>query len=76
MSDDEWLGDALFMGLRLTEGLDLRLIEQRYGISVMEKYGAVLAPFIEKKRLLWESGRLRLTREGMLIANDIMGAFV
>ena len=76
LSDDEWLGDALFMGLRLTEGLDLRLIEQRYGISVMEKYGAALAPFIEKKRLLWESGRLRLTREGMLIANDIMGAFV
>jgi len=76
LSDDERLGDALFMGLRLTEGLDVRLIEQRYGIAVMEKYRSALAPFIEKKRLLYESGRLRLTREGMLIANDVMGAFV
>ena len=76
LSDGERLGDALFMGLRLTEGLDVRLIEQRYDISVMEKYGSALAPFIEKKRLLYESGRLRLTREGMLIANDVMQAFV
>ena len=76
LSDDERLGDALFMGLRLTEGLDISLIEQRYGISVMEKYRSALAPFIEKKRLLYESGRLRLSREGMLIANDVMGAFV
>ena len=76
LSDDERLGDALFMGLRLTEGLDVNLIEQRYGISVMEKYGAALAPFMENKHLFLESGRLRLTREGMLIANEVMGAFV
>jgi len=76
LSDGERLGDALFMGLRVTEGLDVRLIEQRYGISVMEKYRSALAPFIKKKRLLCESGRLRLTREGMLIANEVMGAFV
>lgn len=76
LSDGEQLGDALFMGLRLTEGLDVRLIEQRYGISVMEKHRSALAPFIEKKRILYESGHLRLTREGMLIANDVMQAFV
>ena len=72
----ERLGDALFMGLRLTEGIDLGAIRGRYGIDVLERYGAPLQPFIQAGMLVAGAERLRLTRRGMLLANEVMQAFV
>jgi oxygen-independent coproporphyrinogen-3 oxidase len=76
LSPLEWLGDVLFMGLRLTEGLDLESIQRQHGVAVMRKYGTELAPFIAEGLLIHEFGRLQLTRQGMLVANEIMGTFV
>ena len=76
LSDEERLGDALFTGLRLTRGLDLRRIEQRYGVDVWARYGPALEPFVEQGLLVHETDCLRLTRRGMLLANEIMTVFV
>lgn len=76
LSPLEWLSDVLFMGLRLTEGIDLESIQRQYGVAVMREYGEELAPFISEGLLIHEFGRLQLTREGMLVSNEIMGTFV
>ena len=76
MAADERLGDALFTGLRLSDGIDLAAIERRYGVNVWRRFGADLAPFVEAGCLLHEGSRLRLTRHGMLLANDVMAVFV
>jgi oxygen-independent coproporphyrinogen-3 oxidase len=73
---EERLEDALFTGLRLTEGLDPSAIRARYGVDVLERYGAALAPHVAAGRLVQEAGRLRLTPAGMLVANDVMTVFV
>ena len=72
----ERLGDALFTGLRLNEGLDLAAVGRRYGVDVWQRFGADLAPFVDAGCLLREGSRLRLTREGMLVANEVMAVFV
>lgn len=72
----ERLGDALFMGLRLTQGIDLGAIRRRYGVDVPERYGTRLQPFVEAGVLVAGADRLRLTRRGMLLANEVMQAFV
>ena len=72
----EQLEDALFTGLRLTDGVDLPALGACYGVDVWGRYGAALRPHIDAGRLLWSGGRLRLTREGMLVANDVMTIFV
>ncbi len=76
LSHRERLGDALFTGLRLTDGLDLERVRRRYGVEVLGRYGTELAPFLTAGLLVHASGRLQLTRQGMLVANEIMGAFV
>ena len=76
LPDGERLGDALFMGLRLTEGIDLGAIRGRYGVDVLERYGARLQPFVQAGMLVAGAERLRLTRRGMLLANEVMQAFV
>lgn len=76
LSNEERLGDALFTGLRLNRGIDLDILSGRYGIDVWERYGSRLAPFCEAGILVRAQGRLRLTRPGMLLANEVMSVFV
>jgi oxygen-independent coproporphyrinogen-3 oxidase len=76
LTEEERLGDRLFMGLRLTEGIDVRAIEQDHGVDVMARYGAALTPFLDSAFLRLESGRLALTRQGMLVANEVMETFI
>ncbi len=68
--------DALFTGLRLTDGLDLARFAAVYNIDVWRRYGAALQPFVDAGLLCREPDRLRLTREGMLLANEVMAVFV
>jgi len=76
LSPDEQLEEALFTGLRLSAGLDLDEIAARYGVDVWAQYGVALRPFVEEGWLVREGARLRLTRAGMLMANDVMAVFV
>jgi oxygen-independent coproporphyrinogen-3 oxidase len=76
LSRTEQIEEALFMGLRLTEGVDLARVGSRHAVDVWARYGERLAPYIEAGLLVHEAGCLRLTRQGMLLANEVMSAFV
>jgi oxygen-independent coproporphyrinogen III oxidase len=76
LSPGERLGDALFTGLRLTDGIDLEAIRARYGVDVWARYGDELRPFLDEGCLKREGSRLMLTREGMLVAHEVMTVFV
>ena len=76
MSADEQLGDALFTGLRLTDGVNLDAIRDRYGVDVWQRHGAVLTDFVDAGLLRHEGARLWLTRPGMLLAHEVMEVFV
>ena len=76
LSTDERLGDALFTGLRLTDGIDLEILSSRYGVDIWERFGERLMPYVDAGILLRQDARLRLTRSGMLVANEVMTVFV
>jgi oxygen-independent coproporphyrinogen-3 oxidase len=76
LSPAERCGDALFTGLRLSEGVDEATIEARYGVDVWGQYGAELLPYVEAGLLMRQDRRMWLTRRGMLLANEVMAVFV
>jgi oxygen-independent coproporphyrinogen III oxidase len=76
LTADEQLEEALFTGLRLTEGVDIVAIGERYGCDVWQRYGDALRPFAEEGWVVHDRSRLRLTRTGMLMANEVMAVFV
>ena len=76
LTNDERLGDALFTGLRLSCGVDVDLLSMRYGVDIWGRFGARLAPFCDAGILVRQDRRLRLTRPGMLLANEVMAVFV
>ena len=77
METQDRLEEALFTGLRLSDGLNLPGIAARYGIDIWDRYGAELERFVSAGLLVHEPGRrLALTRSGMLLANEVMTVFL
>jgi oxygen-independent coproporphyrinogen-3 oxidase len=76
LTRDERLEDALFTGLRLADGLDLDAVGSRYGVDVWDRYAAALAPAMDAGLAIRDGARLRLSRDGMLLANEILSVFV
>jgi oxygen-independent coproporphyrinogen-3 oxidase len=73
---EERLGDALFTGLRLTEGVNLDVIRAVYGVDVWARHGRELEPCLLAGLLRREGPRMWLTRQGMLLAHEVMAIFV
>ena len=76
LSHDERLTDTMFLGLRLTEGVDVAAIEQRFAVDVWGRWGDELGRCVEAGLLADDRRRLRLTRDGMLLASEVMQVFV
>ncbi len=76
LSARERFEDAVFMGLRVAEGIDLRSLKQRYGVDVWAEFGTELQPFVDQGLLIYHGDRLRLTRAGMLLAHEVMTVFI
>jgi oxygen-independent coproporphyrinogen-3 oxidase len=76
LSAEDRLGEALFTGLRLTEGIDREAFAVRFGVDPWPRYEAELVPFAEAGLLWRRDARFGLTRRGMLLANEILLTFV
>jgi oxygen-independent coproporphyrinogen-3 oxidase len=76
LSVEERLGDALFTGLRLAEGIDVAVVGRRYGVDLEARYGSDVGRFVDAGWMTDAGGRWRLTRAGMLISNEVLSTFV
>ena len=76
LSCSERLEEALFTGLRLSSGVDIEAAGRRYGVDAWSRYGSALEPFVSEGLLVRDGATLRLTRRGMLVANEVMAVFV
>jgi len=76
LSARERAEEALFTGLRLADGVDVAAVGARYEQDTWGRFGPALLPFITMGIVRREGDRIRLTRDGMLVANDVMAVFV
>jgi coproporphyrinogen III oxidase-like Fe-S oxidoreductase len=56
--------------------VDRAAVSRRHGIDIWLRYGPDLTPYVTAGLLTYEAGRLALTRNGMLLANDVMAVFI
>jgi oxygen-independent coproporphyrinogen-3 oxidase len=68
--------ETMVLGLRLREGVDLAAFEARWGAAALARLESALAPHLAAGRLERVAGRLRLTRKGLLVANDVWSDLV
>ena len=56
--------------------MDIAQLGRRYHADVWARFGSNLQPFVDEGLLRHERSWLRLSRDGMLVANEIMAVFV
>jgi oxygen-independent coproporphyrinogen III oxidase len=76
LSADRRLEEAMFLGLRLADGVDWRSLAACFSVEAVESTRQRTRPLIEAG-LLEESGStVRLTRRGILLSNEVFQCFV
>ncbi len=68
--------EHLFTGLRRAQGVSLREVKKRYGVSVMETYGEKLQPYVDLGLLHVTDEVLKLTERGFLVSNEVFEVFL
>lgn len=66
--------EALMLALRMAEGVELEAFRQRHGFDPLAGKAAILAQMLDAGLILVDTGRLRLTRRGMLVSNSVIRA--
>ncbi|MFZ7128106.1 MAG: radical SAM family heme chaperone HemW [Desulfobacterales bacterium] len=68
---DQQMIEFLFLGMRMTTGIDIRQFEYRFGVRFTERFEPVLQALGEEDWIRMEGGRCRPTFRGMAYADGI-----
>jgi len=70
------LSEAMMLGLRMTEGIDIEAFFKKYGVLIEEKYKEEIDGLKNERLLELKGGRLRLTHKGILFSNEVFLKFM
>ncbi|MBN1248755.1 MAG: hypothetical protein JXC32_13935, partial [Anaerolineae bacterium] len=76
LSPEVVYGETMMMGLRLAEGISRARFASQCGADLEEVYGPTLARVQDLGLITWDGDRVRLTREGRLLGNQVFEAFL
>ena len=72
------LAEFMFLGLRTTEGINLSIAKERFGVDVMAMFGQEIEKYIDREMLSFNPAahNLKLTKLGMKFGNEIFELFL
>jgi oxygen-independent coproporphyrinogen-3 oxidase len=75
-SKREAMSEKLFLGLRMLEGVDLRLFREEFGVGFEEAYPEQCSKLLTAGLIEISGGRLRLSEKSLLVSNQVFVMFV
>ena len=82
ITEDKALSEAVFLGMRKTEGINVESFFKRYGLNILSHYQYEIADMQEKglieitnSECSYETN-LKLTRRGLLLSNEVFVKFI
>ena len=76
LSQTDVRAEALFLGMRLMRGVDVRQYREEFGVDLRDEHGEDLDRFCKAGLLEFDGDLIRLTRTGALLSNEVFAAFV
>lgn len=76
LTDEDRQSEALFLQLRLRNGVDLERHASEFGVDVLSRYGSDLDRLSERGLIEFSNGTLRISRAGAVLANEVFAVFV
>jgi oxygen-independent coproporphyrinogen-3 oxidase len=76
LNREQKIMEAVYIGLRKKDGIDLKDFEVSFGIDFLKTFGPPLSGFFDQGLANISENRLSLTRKGMLFADHIASALI
>jgi len=76
LSQTDVRAEALFLGMRLMQGVDLQRYRESFGVDLRDEHREDLDRFCKAGLLELDGDLIRLTRTGALLSNEVFAAFV
>lgn len=76
LSETDVRAEALFLGMRMMRGVDVRRYRESFGVDLREQHAADLDRFRKAGLLEFDGDLIRLTRTGSLLSNEVFAAFI
>lgn len=73
---DSRFRESVIMGLRMIDGVSIKDLEKRFGLTPQQYYGELLNRFVQQGMVAIEAGKMRLTRKALPVANQILAELV
>lgn len=76
LSSEDAMAEYMFLGLRMADGIGFNAFEQEFGVPLDQVYGETTRGFAQAGLLEITNHRVRLTRRGMLLSNQVFSKFL
>lgn len=76
LTEKETMENEIFLALRLSQGVNIKNIEKKYGILFKEKYKNIIEKYTKLNLMKAEKNSISLTEQGFLLSNEIMSDFM
>jgi oxygen-independent coproporphyrinogen-3 oxidase len=76
LSAEEQLGDAIFLGLRKINGININEFKKRYGCDILKVYVNEIEELARDGLLVVSEDVIRLSGKGILLGNEVFARFV
>ena len=73
---EDKMAEFMFLGLRMTDGVEREKFRQCFGRDIEDVYGKVLKKYKDLLLLREKNGRIFLTRKGIHVSNTVMADFL
>ena len=76
LSQEQQIIEAIYLGLRMTQGIDLVWFRQKLGINFLETFKDVIADLEKKNYIIAGATHIALTQQGRAFLDSIASLFV
>ncbi|MDX8387792.1 MAG: radical SAM family heme chaperone HemW [Ghiorsea sp.] len=76
LSKEAAMGEAIWVGLRQSKGVDLTWFKQRFGQDVETVYPVLIQQWLSQEKLTQKKAFLMLTDDGISLADEIAASFL
>jgi oxygen-independent coproporphyrinogen-3 oxidase len=73
---EQTLSESIFLGLRLTRGVDWGQLQETYGRERLILYEPGMRELSQRALIEWNDSAVRLTPSGMLLSNEVFQLFI
>ena len=76
VSSRDGVEETFFLGLRLTQGVDLKAVSVRFGVDALRAFDETIRELESSGMIEREGDALRLTSTGRLLSNEVFQRFI